>query len=59
MNRLEHLLIQAGTAPKHAGNVDGIDVSLFPPGALITGAMNLAVVDAAERDHEFVAHFAA
>jgi hypothetical protein len=32
---------------------------LLPPCALITGAMNLAVVDTAERDHEFIAHLPA
>ena len=32
---------------------------MFPPCAFITGAMNLAVVDAAERDSKFVAHLAA
>jgi hypothetical protein len=32
---------------------------LFPPSALITGAMHLAVMDTAKRDHEFIAHFPA
>jgi hypothetical protein len=47
------------TAPERASNVDGIDSSLFPPCALVTGAMNLTMVDAAKRDDEFIAHLAA
>jgi hypothetical protein len=31
----------------------------LPPCALITGARNLAEVDAAERDHQFIAHLPA
>ena len=49
----------AGTAPQHTSNVDGVDPSLFPPCALIADAMHLAVMDTAERNHEFVAHLAA
>jgi|SRR6516164_8471698 len=51
-------LIQARAAPQFAGNIDGVDPRLFPPSALITGAMHLAVMDTAKRDHEFIAHFA-
>ena len=32
---------------------------MLPPCAFITGAMNLAVVDPAERDHEFITHLPA
>jgi hypothetical protein len=56
---LDWPIILARSAPKRASNADGIDPSLLPPCALITGAMNLAVVDAAERDHEFIAHLPA
>ena len=33
-----------------------IDVELLPPRGLITGAMQLAVMDSANRDGELVAH---
>jgi hypothetical protein len=39
-----------------ASYLGGVDPGLLPPSPLVTGAMNLAVVDPAERD-EFVPHF--
>ena len=53
---LEWVLILTRAAPQRASNANGVDASLVPPRALVAGAMNLAVVDAAERDHEFITH---
>jgi hypothetical protein len=45
--------------PKSASRGGGIDTSLVPPGGFIPRAMDLAMVTAAERNRELVAHFAA
>jgi hypothetical protein len=51
--------IETGLLPELTGDVDGVDAGRFPPGPLVAGAMNRAVMRAAERDGEFVARFAA
>jgi hypothetical protein len=52
-------LIDAGMLPELTGGLDGIDVSVLPPGFFVAGAMHLAVMRAAERDGKFIACFAA
>ena len=47
------------TVPELARNVDGVDAGLFPPGGFIAHAMHQPMMDAAERDREFVACLAA
>ena len=42
--------------PKHERDWNRIDVQPPPPSKLVPGAMQLAVVQTADRDHEFVAH---
>ena len=42
--------------PKPERDWNRIDVQPPPPSKLVPGAMELAVVQAADRDHEFVAH---
>ena len=41
------------------GNRDRFDAGLFPPGGLVAGAMDLAMVSATERNHELIADLAA
>jgi len=52
-------IIEPGLSPELTGDLDGVDAGRFPPGLLVAGAMDGAVMRAAERDGEFVAHFAA
>jgi hypothetical protein len=40
------------------GDLERIDPGRFPPGRLVAGAVELAVVHAAERDDEFIARLA-
>ena len=44
--------------PQRAGGDGWIDTGLFPPCGFITTAMDLAMMAAAQRDDEFVAHLA-
>ena len=44
--------------PKSASDLDRVDTGLFPPGCLVTHAVHQAVMDAAQRDRELVAHLA-
>jgi hypothetical protein len=53
------LLAQTGFPPELSGDLDGIDALRLPPGDLIAGAMQVTVMDAAERHRELIAHFAA
>src|SRR5215510_16073157 len=52
-------IIEPGVSPKLTGDLDGIDAGRRPPGLLIAGAMNRAMMRAAERDGEFIAGLAA
>ena len=52
-------IIEPGLPPQLTGDLHGIDAGRLPPGPLVAGAMNRAVMRAAERDGEFIAHFAA
>ena len=52
-------IIEPGLSPELTGNLDGVDAGRLPPGLLVAGAMDRAVMRAAERDGEFIAHFAA
>ena len=52
-------IIEPGLPPEQTGNLDGIDACRRPPGLLIASAVDRAMMRAAERDGEFVAHFAA
>ena len=52
-------IIEPGLSPELTGDLDGVDAGRLPPGLLVAGAMNRAVMRAAERDGEFIAHFAA
>ena len=47
------------SSPELTSDLDGVDAGRPPPGLLVAGAMNRAVVRAAERHGKFVAHFAA
>ena len=47
------------TTPELAGNVDGVDPGLLPPGGFIAHPVYQSMMDAAERDREFIARFAA
>src|SRR6266567_4578636 len=53
------LRIEPGLSPELTGDLNGIDAGRLPPGLLVAGAMDRAVMRAAERDGEFVARFAA
>jgi hypothetical protein len=52
-------IIEPGLSPELTGDLNGIDAGRLPPRLLVAGAMHRAVMPAAERDGEFVAHFAA
>src|SRR5215469_12651590 len=52
-------IIEPGLSPELAGDLNGVDAGRLPPGLLVAGAMDGAVMRAAERDGEFVARFAA
>ena len=52
-------IIEPGLSPELAGDLERVDASRLPPGALVAGAMNRAVMGAAERDGEFIADLAA
>ena len=52
-------IIEPGLSPELAGDLDGVDAGRLPPGLLVAGAMDRAVMRAAERDGEFIACFAA
>jgi hypothetical protein len=52
-------IIEPGLSPELTGDLNGIDAGRLPPGLLVAGAMDRAVMRAAERDGEFVACFAA
>ena len=52
-------IIEPGLSPELTGDLDGVDAGRLPPGLLVAGAMDRAVMRAAERDGEFVARFAA
>ena len=52
-------IIEPGLPPELAGDLDRVDAGRRPPGLLIAGAMDRAMMRAAERDGEFIAHFAA
>ena len=51
--------IEPGLSPELTGDLDGVDAGRLPPGLLVAGPMDRAVMRAAERDGEFIAHFAA
>jgi hypothetical protein len=53
------LRIEPGLPPELAGHLHGVDARRRPPGLFVAGAMNRAVMRAAERDGEFIAYFAA
>ena len=46
-------------SPELTSDLDGVDAGRLPPGLFVGGAMNRAVMRAAERDGELIAHFAA
>jgi len=52
-------IIEPGLLPELTGDLNGIDAGRLPPGLLVAGAMDGAMMRAAERDGEFVARFAA
>ena len=52
-------IIEPGLPPELTGDLDGVDAGRRPPGLLIAGAMDRAMMRAAERDGELIAHFAA
>jgi hypothetical protein len=43
-------IIEPGLSPEVAGGLDGIDAGRLPPRLLVAGAMDRAVMRAAERD---------
>src|SRR5262245_26156450 len=52
-------MVEPGLPPELMGNLDGVDAGRLPPGSLVVGAMDGAVMRAAERNGELVARFAA
>ena len=52
-------IIEPGLPPQLTGDFDRVYPGRRPPGLLIAGAMDRAVMRAAERDGEFIAGFAA
>ena len=52
-------IIEPGLPPELTGDLDGVDAGRRPPGLLIAGAMDRAMMRAAERDGEFIAGLAA
>jgi hypothetical protein len=52
-------IIEPGLSPELTGDLNGVDAGRPPPGLLVAGAMDRAVMRAAERDGEFVARFPA
>src|SRR5262249_40815811 len=52
-------IIEPGLSPELAGNLNGVDAGRLPPGLLVAGAMDRAVMRAAEGHGEFVTRFAA
>src|SRR5262249_22829514 len=52
-------IIETDLPPELPGDHNWIDAGRLPPGLLVAGAMDGAVMRAAERDGEFVARFAA
>src|SRR5215472_4052935 len=52
-------IIESGLSPELTGDLNGVDAGRPPPRLLVAGAMDRAVMRAAERDGEFVARFAA
>ena len=52
-------IIEPGLSPQLTGDLDGVDSGRLPPGLLIAGAMDRAMMRAAERDGEFIAGLAA
>src|SRR6516165_9645061 len=52
-------IIESGLSPELTGDLNGVDAGRLPPGLLVAGAMNRAVMRAAEGHGEFVARFAA
>jgi hypothetical protein len=53
--RLDPPLIDVGVIPQLTGDLDWVDAACLPPSLLVTGAMDRAMMDAAERDREFIA----
>src|SRR5258705_11197777 len=47
--------VHARVSPQLAGGHDRIDAGVLPPGRLVANAVDQPVMDAAERDREFVA----
>src|SRR5262249_21645690 len=52
-------ILEPGLSPELPGDLDGVDAGGLPPGLLVAGAMDGAMMRAAERDGELVARFAA
>ena len=52
-------IIESGLSPELTGDLNGVDAGRLPPGLLVAGAMDGAMMRATERDGEFVARFAA
>jgi len=52
-------IIEPGLSPELTSDLNGIDAGRLPPCPFVAGAMDRAVMRAAERDGEFVARFAA
>ena len=52
-------LIYAGVFPQFTGDLVWIDAGRPPPGSLVAGAMDRAVMRTAQRDCEFIARSAA
>jgi hypothetical protein len=52
-------IIEPGLSPQLTGDLDGVDTGRLPPGLFVAGAMNRAVMRAAEWDGEFITRFAA
>src|SRR5262249_8399501 len=50
--------LRPGGVPELSGNFDRVDPSRFPPQRFVAGAVELAVMEAAERNGEFVAYLA-
>ena len=52
-------IIEPGLPPELTSDFDGVDAGRRPPGLLVAGAMDRAMMRAAERHRELVARLAA
>jgi len=52
-----HFRVELGLLPEALRGLQRIDIEVLPPYALVTTAMDLAMVKSAQRNGVFIAHF--